>query len=287
VKIIEVRNVSYRYPDASSYALSNISLDINEGEFVVITGPSGCGKTTLCRCFNGLIPHFYGGEFIGDVFVDGLSVKNTPVNVLATKVGMVFQDPESQLFSLSVEREIAFGLENLGLDRVEMIRRINEILDLMKISHLRHRAPYELSGGEQQKVALAACLAMRPKILVLDEPTSHLDPVSAYSLINLLNDLKNKLKLTVIIVEHRLEALIPISNRLIIMDNGKIIFDGDVKSVFSPLNINIIKSIGIGIPKIINLYYELLENGLILPDIPLTPLMLKEYLMEVFKNDRS
>jgi len=287
VKIIEVRNVSYRYPDTSSYALSNISLDINEGEFVVITGPSGCGKTTLCRCFNGLIPHFYGGEFIGDVFVDGLSVKNTPVNVLATKVGMVFQDPESQLFSLSVEREIAFGLENLGLDRVEMIRRINEILDLMKISHLRHRAPYELSGGEQQKVALAACLAMRPKILVLDEPTSHLDPVSAYSLINLLNDLKNKLKLTVIIVEHRLEALIPISNRLIIMDNGKIIFDGDVKSVFSPLNINIIKSIGIGIPKIIDLYYELLENGLILPDIPLTPLMFKEYLMEVFKNDRS
>lgn len=287
MKVIEVRNVSYRYPDTSSYALINISLYINEGEFVVITGPSGCGKTTLCRCFNGLIPHFYGGEFVGDVFVDGLSVKNTPVNVLATKVGMVFQDPESQLFSLSVEREIAFGLENLGLDRIEMINRINEILDLMKISHLRHRAPYELSGGEQQKVALAACLAMRPKILVLDEPTSHLDPVSAYSLISLLNDLKNKLKLTVIIVEHRLEALIPISNRLIIMDNGKIIFDGDVKSVFSPLNINTIKSIGIGIPKIINLYYELLENGLILPDIPLTPLMLKEYLMEVFKNDRS
>lgn len=282
--IIEVHGLSYRYPNTSNHILNNISLSINEGEFVVITGPSGCGKTTLCRCFNGLIPHFYGGEFIGEVIVDGLSVKNTPTNILSQRVGMVFQDPESQLFSLSVEREIAFGLENLGVSRDEMIHRINEILDLMGIEHLRHRAPYELSGGEQQKVALAACLVMKPKVVVLDEPTSHLDPVSAFSLINLLNDLRNKLKLTVIMVEHRLEALAPISDRFIIMDNGKIVFDGDVRKVFSFSNANIIKSIGIGIPKIISLYYELLENGLMMRDVPLTPFMLREYLMEVFKR---
>lgn len=282
--IIEVHGLSYRYPNTSNHILNNISLSINEGEFVVITGPSGCGKTTLCRCFNGLIPHFYGGEFIGEVIVDGLSVKNTPINILSQRVGMVFQDPESQLFSLSVEREIAFGLENLGVSRDEMIHRINEILNLMGIEHLRHRAPYELSGGEQQKVALAACLVMKPKVVVLDEPTSHLDPVSAFSLINLLNDLRNKLKLTVIMVEHRLEALAPISDRFIIMDNGKIVFDGDVRKVFSFSNANIIKSIGIGIPKIISLYYELLENGLMMRDVPLTPFMLREYLMEVFKR---
>ncbi|MEM0085201.1 MAG: ABC transporter ATP-binding protein [Candidatus Methanomethylicia archaeon] len=282
--IIEVHGLSYRYPNTSNYVLNDISLNINEGEFVVITGPSGCGKTTLCRCFNGLIPHFYGGEFIGEVIVDGLSVRNTPTNILSQRVGMVFQDPESQLFSLSVEREIAFGLENLSVSRDEMIHRINEILDLMGIKHLRHRAPYELSGGEQQKVALAACLVMKPKVLVLDEPTSHLDPVSALSLINLLNDLKNKLKLTVIIVEHRLEALAPISDRFIIMDNGKIVFDGDVRKIFSFSNANIIKSIGIGIPKVISLYYELMENGLVIRDVPLTPSMLREYLMEVFKG---
>jgi len=284
VGIIEVHGLSYRYPNTSNYVLNDISLNINEGEFVVITGPSGCGKTTLCRCFNGLIPHFYGGEFIGEVIVDGLSVRNTPTNILSQRVGMVFQDPESQLFSLSVEREIAFGLENLSVSRDEMIHRINEILDLMGIKHLRHRAPYELSGGEQQKVALAACLVMKPKVLVLDEPTSHLDPVSALSLINLLNDLKNKLKLTVIIVEHRLEALAPISDRFIIMDNGKIVFDGDVRKIFSFSNANIIKSIGIGIPKVISLYYELMENGLVIRDVPLTPSMLREYLMEVFKG---
>ncbi|MCX8169031.1 MAG: energy-coupling factor ABC transporter ATP-binding protein [Candidatus Methanomethylicia archaeon] len=283
MRIIEVRNLSYRYPESSKFVLENISLTINKGEFVVITGPSGCGKTTLCRCFNGLIPHFYGGEFIGEVIVNGLPVKNTPTKILSQYVGMVFQDPESQLFSLSVEREIAFGLENLGLERDEIVSRVNEIIELMNINHLRNRAPYELSGGEQQKVALAACLAMRPKIVVLDEPTSHLDPASAISLVNLLNYLKNKLNLTIVIVEHRLDLLAPISDRFIIMNNGKVIFDGDRKSVFSLSNFNTIRSIGIGIPKIINLYYELLNHGLMLPDIPFTSKMLKEYLLEASK----
>ncbi|MCS7368184.1 MAG: energy-coupling factor ABC transporter ATP-binding protein [archaeon GBS-70-058] len=282
--IIEVKDLSYKYPGSSKYALRDISLNIDEGEFVVITGPSGCGKTTLCRCFNGLIPHFYGGEFIGDVIVNGMSVKNTPITILSKYVGMVFQDPESQLFSLNVEREVAFGLENLGLDREEIRFRVNEVLELMGISHLRNRAPFELSGGEQQKVALAACLAMRPKILVLDEPTSHLDPVSAYSLLNLLNELKNKLKLTVVIVEHRLEALVAICDKLIIMNEGKIVFNEDPKTVFSKENINSIKGIGIGIPKVVELYHNLLNSGFALRNIPLSPKMFKEYLLEVVRK---
>jgi len=282
--IIEVKDLSYKYPGSSKYALRDISLNIDEGEFVVITGPSGCGKTTLCRCFNGLIPHFYGGEFIGDVIVNGMSVKNTPITILSKYVGMVFQDPESQLFSLNVEREVAFGLENLGLDREEIRFRVNEVLELMGISHLRNRAPFELSGGEQQKVALAACLAMRPKILVLDEPTSHLDPVSAYSLLNLLNELKNKLKLTVVIVEHRLEALVAVCDKLIIMNEGKIVFNEDSKTVFSKENINSIKGIGIGIPKVVELYHNLLNSGFTLRNIPLSPKMFKEYLLEVVRK---
>jgi energy-coupling factor transporter ATP-binding protein EcfA2 len=282
--IVEVKGLSYKYPGSLKYAIKDISLSIDEGEFVVITGPSGCGKTTLCRCFNGLIPHFYGGEFIGDVIVNGLSVKNTPTTILSKYVGMVFQDPESQLFSLNVEREVAFGLENLGLNREEIRSRVNEVLELMGISHLRNRAPFELSGGEQQKVALAACLAMRPKILVLDEPTSHLDPASAYSLLTLLSDLRRRLKLTVIIVEHRLEALVAVCNRLVIMNEGKIIFNGDPRTVFSNENIGSIKSIGVGIPKVVELYHHLLNSGVVLRDIPLSPKMFKEYFLEVVKK---
>ena len=266
--IIEAHDLFYRYPGMSHDVLLDIDLTVHEGEYVVITGPSGCGKTTLCRCLNGLIPNFYGGDLRGSLVVNGLSVMSTPTSTLAQHVGLVFQDPESQLFLLTVEREIAFGLENLGLPREEIVRRVDEALDLIGISHLKDRGPYELSGGEQQKVALATCIAMRPKLLVLDEPTANLDVVSALNILRLLDDIRRKTGVTIVLVEHRLEAVATVADRFIVMDGGRIVLDGAPRDVLSDRSI---ESIGVGVPKVIKLYHELRGAGLLLGDIPLSP----------------
>lgn len=250
MSIVEIRNLTYKYPGSIKPALYNINLSINEGEFFLITGPSGCGKTTLCKCLNGLIPNSYGGEFSGEVIVSGLSTKNYPVHIIAQHVGLIFQDPENELFCTSVEKEIAFGLENLGLPKEEIRKRIEESLAMMKISHLRDRAPYELSGGEQQKVAIAAILAMKPKILVLDEPTANLDPMSSKSVLDLLFKLKEEMDITIILAEHKLDIIAKLADRCAILNNGSILLVGKPEEV---LYSDEAEAIGIGIPKVIRL----------------------------------
>jgi len=167
--IIKAEGLTYTYPIGTKPAFEDVSLNIEKGEFVILTGPSGCGKTTLCRCFNGLIPHFYGGKLEGEITVSGLQVSEHPIHELAQHVGMVFQNPENQLFALSVEKDVAFGLENLGVPREEIRERVDWALKMAGIYGLKDRAPYELSGGQQQRVALASVLAMQPEIIVLDE----------------------------------------------------------------------------------------------------------------------
>jgi energy-coupling factor transporter ATP-binding protein EcfA2 len=167
--LIRLREFSFSYNGAEKPALNNINLTIEDGQFVLLTGASGGGKSTLCRCFNGLVPHFYGGRISGRAEVQGLDILKTPPKELATKVGMVFQDPENQLVTTDVEREIAFGLENLGYPRNLIARRIEESLDTAGIAHLRFAHHQELSGGEKQKVAIASVLALHPEILVLDD----------------------------------------------------------------------------------------------------------------------
>ena len=203
--MIEVKGLTYTYPGASRPSISDVSLTIEKGEFVIVTGPSGCGKTTLCRCFNGLIPHFYAGQLDGELLVAGLKVNEHQTHELAQKVGLVFQNPENQLFALSVEKDVAFGLENLGVAREEMRKRVNWALQTTEIEELRERAPHELSGGQQQRVAIACVLAMRPDIMVFDEPTSFLDPMGARKIFEVINQLNKKLGITVILVEHRLD----------------------------------------------------------------------------------
>lgn len=279
--IIELRNVSYRYPGSDRIAIRNVNLKIEAGEYVVITGPSGCGKTTLCRCFNGLIPHFYGGDLEGEVYVVGLPVKETPTSTLAQYVGMVFQDPESQLFLLTVEREVAFGPENLGLPREEIAARVEEALELIGIQHLRDRSPHELSGGEQQKVAIAACIAMKPKVLVLDEPTANLDPRSAWDILSVLSDLKRRLNVTIVLVEHRLDMVVNHADRFIVMNGGRIILDGPPRRVLLD---PIVENIGVGVPKIIRLYGELKKYNVNFDFIPLSPADFRKALMEVLSR---
>jgi energy-coupling factor transporter ATP-binding protein EcfA2 len=256
--IIEIENLSYTYPGLSKPSISDITLSIERGSFVTLTGPSGCGKTTLCRCINGLIPHFYGGEVTGEVTVSNLTVQDQPISELAQHVGFVFQNPENQLFSLSVEREIAFGLENLALPRQEMNDRLQWALDVVDIKDLRKRSPYELSGGQKQRVAIASVIAMKPKILIFDEPTSSLDPLAATELFKTISSLNKNLGLTIILVEHRLDLLSTLTNRVIVLDSGEVKMNGKPIDIFgSPLA----KTIGIGIPKIVRLYQEIVNNG--------------------------
>lgn len=237
--MITVRNFTYTYPKSKKPALQEIELRIEEGEFVLITGTSGCGKSTLCRAFNGLVPHFYGGTYKGDVIVDGKKVRDLHPYDLADTVGMVFQDPENQLVMTNVENELAFGLENLGIPREEMIERVRTSSVFFDLDGLLHRFIPELSGGEKQKVALGSVLAMRPKYLVLDEPTSQLDNENASMFLDHVKRLNDELGITVILVEHRLERCLDFAGRLIFMKEGRIAMDGDPDEVIERL-----KSIG-------------------------------------------
>lgn len=246
--IVEVCSLSYTYPGSPKPTLTDVNLSVEEGEFILLTGPSGCGKTTLCRCLNGLIPNSYGGEFTGKVIVDGLVTTEHPVYEIAQHVGLVFQNPENELFCTSVEREVAFGPENLALPRDEIRKRVEESLAMVGISHLRDKSPEELSGGEQQKVAIAALLAMKPKILVLDEPTANLDPASAQSVLNTLLKLNEESGVTMILVEHRLEMVAHMADRCAILNEGRLVLVGEPEEV---LYSDEAEAIGIGIPKVV------------------------------------
>jgi energy-coupling factor transporter ATP-binding protein EcfA2 len=266
LSIVQANHLSFTYTGASKPSIEDISIGIAPGEFVVLTGPSGCGKTTICRCLNGLIPNFYSGDFTGELIVDGMSVKQHTTAELAPHVGMVFQNPENQLFSLSVERDVAFGPENLGLSREETRKRVDWALDVTGISRLKDKPPYELSGGQQQRAAIASVLAMQPKVMILDEPTSFLDPKSALEILEVISDLNKKLGITIILVEHRLDIVSKHANRVIVMDNGRIVLDGTPKDVYGEHA----RLIGIGLPRVTALFNLLQRDGIRFAETPTT-----------------
>lgn len=280
--IIEAKNLTYIYPGGTKRSINNVSLKVEKGEFVLITGPSGCGKTTLCRCFNGLIPHFYQGELKGEITVADMDVTKHETHAMAKNVGLVFQNPENQLFALSVEKDVAFGLENLGMPREEMQKRVEWALKLTDIYDLRERSPHEVSGGQQQRVAIAAVLAMQPEIIVLDEPTSFLDPLSAEKIFEVIHDLNKNLGITVVLVEHRLDLTAKYADHIIIMDEGAVCFDGNPREI---LNTEETRLIGVGIPKATLLYHILKKDGVDLGDVtPLSSEELAKMLQEAFEK---
>lgn len=254
---IEAKKLSFTYAGTEKPSMEDINFSVEKGEFVILTGPSGCGKTTLCRCLNALIPNFYSGELTGELIVDGINVDGRSTAELATHVGFVFQNPENQLFSLSVERDVAFGLENLGVPKEEAIERVRWAMEATGILDLRNKAPYELSGGQQQRAAIAGVLAMRPSVLVLDEPTSFLDPKSAEEIVEIIAKLNHELQLTTLLVEHRLDVVSRYANRVIVMDNGKIALDGPPREVYNDQA----RLIGIGLPKVTMLFHLLRIDG--------------------------
>jgi energy-coupling factor transporter ATPase len=280
--IIETKNLTYTYPGGTKPSINDISIKVEKGEFVLITGPSGCGKTTLCRCFNGLIPHFYQGELKGEISVAEMDTTKHQTHAMAKHIGLVFQNPENQLFALSIEKDVAFGLENLGIPREEMRKRVDWALKLTGIFDLRERSPHEVSGGQQQRVAISAVLAMQPEIIVLDEPTSFLDPLSAEKIFEVIHELNKKLGITVVLVEHRLDLTAKYADHIIIMDEGKVCFDGNPREILSS---EATRLIGVGIPKATLLYQILRKEGMKLSNVtPLSSEELATLLLEALEN---
>jgi energy-coupling factor transport system ATP-binding protein len=224
--MIEVDKLSFQYVGASSKSLNDVDLKVREGEFILVLGRSGCGKSTLCRALNGLIPHFYGGRISGHVVVDGKDTRDHSPTDFANIVGMVFQDPENQLVMTNVENEMAFGLENMCVPTETMKERVHQYSEYLDLTRFLSRFIPELSGGEKQKVAMASILAMRPKYIVLDEPTSQLDGDNAVLFLEFLKQMNRELGISVILVEHRIERCIDYPDRIIIMDQGAIVKDG-------------------------------------------------------------
>lgn len=222
--VINIKDVSFKYDNMPSYALRNISLNMAEGEVVLLCGESGCGKTTLARLINGLIPHYYEGSLTGSVTVNGLNVVKSELYETARHVGSVFQNPRSQFFCVDTTSEIAFGCENMGTDTPTVLSRIREAADDMRIRDLLGRNIFKLSGGEKQKVACASVSAMHPEVIVLDEPTSNLDTAAIESLRHMLRIWKFRKK-TIIIAEHRLHWLADICDRAVYMKDGEIVRD--------------------------------------------------------------
>jgi energy-coupling factor transport system ATP-binding protein len=220
VNALELRELSYRFPDSALDVLRNVSWSALEGSVNLVVGPSGSGKTTLLNCLNGIIPHFHGGHFGGEAFLFRSSTRMRAPRDLAASVGTVFQDPESQFVTDSVEDEIVFGMENLGYDRPTMRMRLEEVLDLLGIQHLRGRTISQLSGGERQRVALAAALATRPALLLLDEPTSQLDPLAAHDILSAVERLNRDFGTTVVIAEHRLDRVLPFTEQILSVRNA-------------------------------------------------------------------
>ncbi len=263
---VEVEGLTYSYPQASKPALQDINLTIEEGEFILFTGPSGCGKTTLCRALNGLIPRFYQGEMSGSVRVMGLDTREHPTWELARHVGLIFQNPENQIFALTVEKDIAFGLENLGVSREEMYREVDWAARVTGIQNLRLRATHELSGGQKQRLTIASVLAMRPSIIVLDEPTSFLDPVGAERIFQVLDRLNKELGITIIIIEHRIDIAAKYVDRIVVFDRGRLVSDGSPREVLGREETRLL---GVGIPRVLMLSKMLGPE--LFPSPPLSP----------------
>ncbi len=267
--IINVTHLAFRYLARSDWALNQITMSVKEGEFVGITGPSGAGKSTFCLCLNGLIPHVLEGSMKGLVVVDGVDTRRVQVAEMSNLVGLVFQDPRSQLTgsAMTVEEEIAFGLQNLGIPRETMRQRISEALVTVGLSGLEKRSPFELSGGEQQRLSLATVVAMRPKIMVLDEPTEMLDPEGAFSVMKAIHSIHEKYAITTVFVSNQPELLVRHSQRIIIFSNARMVSE-DTPRDFSN-KVSFLERMGVRPTQIAQVVSSLSEKGLWEDDFPL------------------
>jgi energy-coupling factor transport system ATP-binding protein len=234
MKKIIVEGLKYKYPLAETLALNDVSFGVDQGEFIGIIGKNLAGKSTLCQALVGLVPHFYKGAYGGKVLVDGLEVKNHSIADISLKVGMVFQNPFTQVTGskMTVYEEIAFGLENIGIPRHKIIERVDLVLNLLKIEQVKNQNPFDLSGGQMQRMAIASIIAMKPDILVLDEPTSQLDPAGSEEVFQAIQSL-SKQGITVILAEHKMEKIAQYCDRVLLLNDGKMVEFDTPEKIFS------------------------------------------------------
>lgn len=256
--LIELKNVTFTYRGSKGQAIKDVSLTIEPGEFIGVIGPTGSGKSTLMWAIIGVAPQILLGKIEGNITVKGMNPTKTPVAKIAQIVGLVQQDAEAQLLMTDIEKEIVFPLENLGLPREEIDRRLNYVLDLVNLRSNRLRHPFYLSGGQKQRVAVATALAMEPEVLILDEATSELDPVGAEEVHNLAGLLKSQGK-TIIMVEHNIDELAQHADRIVVMDQGEKVRDGSTREILS--DVNFLTSLGIYPPQVTQVAYHLQEHG--------------------------
>jgi energy-coupling factor transporter ATP-binding protein EcfA2 len=264
--ILTLDKVSYMYPRSTEPVLRDISLQIRRGEFLGLIGATGAGKTTLCLALNGIVPQFYGGRFFGRATVAGLDTLEHPVSELAQHVGAVFQDPETQLISTSVENEIAFALENLQVPREEIQLRIPRVLDAVRLSGTERKHPHELSGGQKQRLAIAAALAMQPDLLVLDEPTSQLDPVGAEEVFTVVRELNHELGMTIVMASHAAEEMAEYADRIALLSAGRLVTVGQPAEIYA--QVDLLQEHSLRPPQVAQTFYSIRQNGLPIRDVP-------------------
>lgn len=265
---IKITNLTYRYPTAEEPVLKNVSLNVKKGELCAVVGANGSGKTTLCNAIRGFVPKFYKGDIEGEVIVNGKNVQEEDIGVTAMDIGFVFQNPFTQISGIAstVYEELAFGLSNMGVALEEISPRIEEIMKLTKIEEFRDRDPYQLSGGQQQRVALAAILVMGQDVLVIDEPTSQLDPQSTDHVFEIIKLMKNMGK-TIVLVEHKMEQIAEYADHVVILDRGEVVMEGTPQEVFGDSKC---MEYHTRLPQSTSIALELKEKGIALEGVPVT-----------------
>ncbi len=266
--IIVVDNVTWTYRKTNSPVIMNLNVKIKSGETLFITGPAGAGKTTFCRFLNGLIPHFYTGELQGKVTIKGMDTEDYPPEILCGYVGLIFDNPSNQLFNLTVFDEIAFGPENMGIPPKEIKEIVNDSLEFCRLEKYVNKTPHHLSGGEQQACALASIMAMRPEIYVLDEPTANLDPYGTDLIFERINRLLTTEKKTSVIVEHKLENIAKLADRMIVLKNGEILLEGKPKDVMQ--EVDQLLKLGLKVPQITQIAKRIKNKGIDIKSLPTT-----------------
>lgn len=265
---IELRNVTYKYPYTRDFALKDVTHTFEAGKFYGIIGENGGGKTTLCNLIRGLIPHFYKGKLKGDVIVDGIDIRDWDLNELSAQIGYVFQNPFTQISGIkpTVFEEVAMGLENLGVPKEEIIRKVTEVSKLLKIEDLIKNNPNELSGGQRQRVAFASIISMETEMLIIDEPTSQLDPEGTEDVFEIIKTLKESNR-TLILVEHKIDMVAEYCDEVIVMNEGSIVFSGPSHTVLSD---PAIMDCGATMSQVAVFGHEMAKAGKPLERIPIT-----------------
>lgn len=278
----KLKNINYKYLLGEKEVLKNINLEIEKGDFLAIVGKNSSGKTTLCNVLRGFIPSFYKGELQGEIIFRDKPILEYTSGEIAQKIGFVFQNPFTQISGVkeTVYDELAFGLENLGLEVEYIKNRVEEVLELLEIKDLKHKNPYELSGGQCQKVALASIIAMNPEVLIIDEPTSQLDPKGTEDIFKIISVMAEQGK-TIILVEHKLELISKYAKNVIVLDDGEILLKGKTKEILSN---KILLEKEIGMTQYTMLAYNLMEEKNIkFNKIPVT----KEDIIDELKNSQE